>query len=83
MSALDFLRYFSGPIVGLVAIIITVRNSKRYKLKRIDRLSVKRQQLENARIRKYGFQRQSTLITKEDEKIRHIDEQIKMLRRSL
>ena len=83
MSAIDFFRYFSAPLVGMVAIIVAIRNSKSYKLKRIDRLSFKKHQLENAIIRKYGFQRQSTLITREDEKIRHMNEQIEMLKRSL
>lgn len=83
MTVLEFFRYFSAPIVGIIAIIITVLNSKSYKLRQIDRLALKKQRLDDVIVRKYGFQRSSTLITREDDKITDINNRIDSLKRSL
>ena len=83
MRILEFFRYFSAPIVGVIAIIVAVLNSKSYKLRQINRFALKKQMLDNQIIRKYGFHRSPIIITREDKMISHINDRIDMLKRSL
>ena len=83
MSILNFFRYFSAPIVGVIAIIVAVRNSKSYKIRQIDRLAFKKHLIENEIVRKYGLHRYSCVITKEDQMVSRINDRIDMLKRSL
>ncbi len=72
-----------AAIVGVVSAVVAIRNSKRYILRRIEKLEQKVRKIDWDQDRKYGHQRMHIIITPPDRRRQKYLDEIERLKRLL
>lgn len=83
MDTITTISAIVAAIASIIAIVSSERNSKRYILKRINRLEKRKRKIEWEQDQRLGFNRPRYVITPADEKIAKLNKKIEWLKQLL